>query len=176
MDFLYNMDLLIAIIALIVAWMIFSKRQQRKTEQHRDSSSKYPTQNRRCYYTKKRYISPTEMRYAYAIQRAIPTKYRLLPQVCLASIIEKHSDSKYQSELFRIVDFGIFDENYNVKLLIEINDSTHKQADRRERDAKVKDICVMANIPLITFWTEYGVDEEYIRRKINQYIHTGERR
>lgn len=110
------------------------------------------------------------MDYAYAIQRTLPTSYILLPQVCLASIIEKHSDSKYQSELFRIVDFGIFDNDYNVQVLIEINDSTHKQADRIERDRKVKEICSMANIPLITLWTQYGINENYIKEKIAQYI------
>ena len=164
------MDFFIILILLWIAITVYQKIKQRQSKQFKHTSKKYPTQNHYCSYTKKPYITPTEMRYAYAIQKAISANHRLLPQVCLGSILEKHSDSKYQSELFRMIDFGIFDENFNVLLLIEIHDSTHNQPDRIERDHKVKEICKMANIPLITFWTKYGVDEEYIQRKIKEYL------
>lgn len=50
-----------------------------------------------------------------------------LLQVNLASIISKDSNQRYQSELYRNVDYGIFSKDLTkLYLLIELNDSTHK--------------------------------------------------
>lgn len=76
----------------------------------------------------------------------------------------------YHNELFRNIDFGIFDKSYNLKLLIEINDKTHTLSDRRERDKKVRTICAKANIPIITFRTSYGINEEYIEKRLHKYL------
>ena len=121
-------------------------------------------------YQKKKLLTKNEISYARAIQKATSYQYRLYPQVCLASIIQKTSDNTYANELFRIVDFGIFDTDYNIIALIEINDRSHKEWKRIERDKKVKDICESAGIPLITFWTDYGVNEEYIQKRIQEQL------
>ncbi|MBE6916660.1 MAG: DUF2726 domain-containing protein [Ruminococcaceae bacterium] len=87
-----------------------------------------------------------------------------------ASIIDKESQSKYRNELFRNIDFGIFDSNYSLKLLIEINDESHMRADRSARDSKVKTICDEAGIPLIVFWTKYGINKAYIHNRLATYL------
>lgn len=92
--------------------------------------------------------------------------YKVIPQVNLASIITKQSDSRYNTELFRNIDFGIFDNEYNLLLLIELNDSSHKQAIRHERDLKVKRSCESAKIKLIFFYTSYPNEEDYIINRI----------
>lgn len=56
--------------------------------------------------------------------------------------------------------------------MIEINDRTHLQNNRRERDIKVRDICEKAKIPLITFWTDKPNEESYIQYRIDQAIQT----
>ena len=76
----------------------------------------------------------------------------------------------YVNELFRIIDFGVFDKEDNIILLIEINDSSHRLYHRRKRDEKVKEICAEAEIPLLTFWTEYCINEQYIERRINECL------
>ena len=96
--------------------------------------------------------------------------YILQPQINLASIINKESNSRYQNELFRNIDFGIFDKNYKLIVLIEINDRSHLDPKRRERDDKVHRICKNANIPLITFWTSREVKETYIRDTLRAYV------
>ena len=53
-----------------------------------------------------------------------------------------------------------------VKLLIEINDKTHKQSNRIARDIKVKEICEKADIKLITFYTNYPNKEDYVINRI----------
>ena len=51
----------------------------------------------------------------------------------------KVSSEKYRLELFRVIDFGIFDQEYKLCVLVEINDPSHETPER-ERDKKVVEI------------------------------------
>ncbi len=122
------------------------------------------------HYEPKRLITPTEQKYFFAIRKTLsPTKYALYPQINLATIIEKVGDHTYQNELFRNIDFVVFDTNYMPVLLIEINDKTHKTPTRIERDKKIKEICYIARLPIIELWTDWGIDEEHIANEIKKY-------
>lgn len=127
--------------------------------------------NKYIYELKTSLITPTEKEYLAVIQDILPKKYCLLPQINLASIINKIDNSKYRSELFRNIDAGIFDaKTYKPLVLIEINDSTHNMPDRRERDEKVRKICEEAGIPLVTFWVKHGINKDYMQIQILQAI------
>ena len=121
-------------------------------------------------YEKKALLTFTEIKFKNAIEKALPNGYKLYPQINLASIIKRTDEHKYQNELYRNVDFCVFNEKYIPQVIIEINDKTHNEKSRQARDYKVKDICAKANIPLITFWTDYGVNESYIEKKINEVL------
>ena len=91
----------------------------------------------------------------------------IVPQVNLASIIQKVSNSRFNTELFRNIDFGIFSADYSkVLLLIELNDESHNNFHRKKRDIKVHEICNKAGIKLITFYTRYSNEKEYVKRRI----------
>lgn len=122
------------------------------------------------YIAKRSLMTECEKKYFEAIKNVLWDGYTVLPQVNLSSVIEKHSSSKYRNELFRIVDFGIFDYSFRPILLIEINDSTHTEKSRIERDIKVKSMCESAGIPIITFWTKYGVNVDYIKKRIEEHL------
>ena len=68
--------------------------------------------------------------------------------------------------LYRNIDFGIFNQNFEPLLLIEINDSTHNRPDRKERDKKVRNICENAGIKLITFYSDKSNKADYIINRI----------
>lgn len=91
-------------------------------------------------------------------------KYIVLPQINLASIINK--DAKYRNELFRNIDYGIFNYEYKPLLLIELNDKTHKYKKRRKRDIKINELCQKANLKLITFYSSYSNEENYVINRI----------
>jgi|GEM_PF-825406 len=147
-------------------------------------AARYKKKFRAPAYTQNTAVSETDLEYSArdslmtdcekkfftAFSNILGDTYILQPQVNLASIIHKDSESKYQNELFRNIDFGVFDREYTLKLLIEINDPTHKHPDRIERDKKVRAICDKAGIPLIAFWTQYGVNEHYIRNRLAKYL------
>lgn len=96
-------------------------------------------------------------------------KYIIIPQVNLASIIEK-CGGKYHSELFRNIDFGIFDKDYNLLLLIELNDKTHISIKRKDRDLKVKKILADSQIPLLVFYTYYPNEKGYVINRITKAL------
>ena len=123
--------------------------------------------NNNIYQLKASLVTPIEKRYISIIQSILPERYFLIPQVCLRSIIEKVDNSRYASELFRLIDIGIFEKNtYKPIMLIEINDKSHHLQSRRERDQKVRNICEEAGIPLVTFWQMYNIDIEYVKETI----------
>ncbi len=108
-----------------------------------------------AYRSKKCLMTNTEFKYFEAFKRILQnTRYVILPQVCLSTIVERKEVHKFQSELSRIADFCIFNEDYKPLLVIEINDSSHNLRERKNRDSKVKYILKSAKIPLLTIWTK----------------------
>ena len=156
---------LIKLIQFIISFCS-SKQEEKPIETNQPPEKPEEHYEEESLYKPKKLLTNCEKKYQQIIQRSIPESYKLIPQVCLASIIEKTDKFAYANELFRIVDFGVFDEYNNVKLLIEINDRSHNRSDRIARDYKVKTICEEANIPLITFWVTANISETYIKSTI----------
>ena len=123
------------------------------------------------YRAKQRLITKNEESYLKAIENCIDHNlYDIHSQIPLSSIVEKIDHSRYHNELFRSIDFLITDKEQKPLLCIEINDKTHNRFDRQERDHKVQGILHEAGIPLVTFWTKYGVNEKYISKRINEIL------
>ena len=118
------------------------------------------------YEVKGSFITPAEIQYLKVIKNLLPKGYYVQSQINLASVIVKKDTARFHNELFRNVDAGVFDANHHPIFLIEINDGTHKSRQRRERDIKVKNICEEAGLPLVVLWTSYGVNEDYIKKKL----------
>lgn len=113
-------------------------------------------------YKIKPIMSETEKEY-YEIFKKLGKEYIVEPQINLCSVIEKNSINKkdiYRNELFRNVDFGIFDKDHNLLLLIEVNDKSHKLEYATMRDRKVRDLCRKAGIKLMIFTTYYRYQEK----------------
>ena len=128
----------------------------------------YNYNNNYRYYDKNKFMTNYE-KYFYDIFVELEKEYyiRIHPQVNLATIIKKNSDSGKMLELFKNIDFGIFTRNYEeLLLLIEINDKTHNIPKRIKRDKKVKEIVNEAGIKLITFYSNYPNSKEYVKNRI----------
>lgn len=125
-------------------------------------------------YEKKPIMSDYEIMF-YNRMKDSETEYNIVPQLVLSSVVDKKSKQKYRSELYRIIDFAIFSKDYSkLLLLIELNDNTHNQRKRKDRDLKVKKICNSAKIKLITFYTKYPNEKDYIINRIKKEIETNE--
>lgn len=125
-------------------------------------------------YEKKPIMSDYEIMF-YNRMKDLETEYNIVPQLVLSSVVDKKSKQKYRSELYRIIDFAIFSKDYSkLLLLIELNDNTHNQRKIKDRDLKVKKICNSAKIKLITFYTKYPNEKDYIINRIKKEIETNE--
>ncbi len=133
---------------------------QGQEEPHSDESRKF------LYELKASLVTETERKFLDCIKSVLPEGYQVQPQVNLASFIVRTDGARFQNELYRNVDFMILDFSYKPLILIEINDQTHLSPERRERDKKVDRICEEAGIPIIKLWTSYGVNPEYIKKRI----------
>lgn len=107
----------------------------------------------------------------YNIFKDLENDYIIVPQLNLASVIKKVNNNKYYSELFRNIDFAIFSKDYSrLLLLIEINDKTHQQSNRKDRDLKVQKICNDVNVKLIKFYTNYPNEKDYVLNRVKNYL------
>ena len=122
------------------------------------------------YELKNEYMTKSEQSYYNAILSVLPENLKLFPQANLSTVINKTDNSPFHNELYRNVDFLITDNEFKPLIFIEINDQSHTEKARKERDQKVKFICEEAGIPIITLWTNYGINAEYIKKRIDETL------
>ena len=111
-----------------------------------------------------------EQQFFKALKEIVPQGYHVFPQINLAAFIERVDNTPFRNELFRNVDFLITDAAFAPKIAVEINDPTHHEYERRKRDEKVAAICAEAGVPIVTLWTNYGVNREYMQKRITETL------
>lgn len=135
-----------------------------------DNDNKIERQKEETVYKIKPIMSEYEKKF-YNILKELSNEYEIIPQLNLASVVLKVNNNKYYSDLFRNIDFAIFSKDYSkLILLIEINDKTHNTTQRKSRDLKVKKICNDINVPLMTFYTSYPNEKNYVLNRIKNEI------
>ncbi len=154
-------EFLSSIIWIVIIYLIKSWKPKKNSTSPLTSQIVEPIKNE---YLRKNIMTANEFAFFKKIQE-LETKYIIIPQVNLAAIIDK-TGSKYHNELFKNIDFGIFSKEYELLLLIELNDASHNQIKRRDRDLKVKKILNECNIPMLTFYTFYPNEKNYVLNRI----------
>lgn len=129
-----------------------------------------PMRRRFLYECRKSLITANEQQFFKALKEIVPQGYHVFPQINLAAFIERVDNTPFRNELFRNVDFLITDAAFAPKIAVEINDPTHHEYERRKRDEKVAAICAEAGVPIITLWTNYGVNHEYMQKRITETL------
>lgn len=159
---------LLIIVAIATLFLIIKIKTESKEKKNDTIDQQFPLKK---FEVKNSLMTDCEKEFYNAILKAVPPSYIVIPQVNLASIIRHTDNVKYANDLFRNIDFGIFNSDFKPIALIEINDKTHEEdKSRQARDYKVKNICNEAEIPLITLWTKYGVNQEYIDKRIAEVL------
>lgn len=145
--------LIVIIILAIAVISAFTSRKNVKSE-------------KQFTYFQKPFLTESEKKFLDLMKPLEKYGLIIIPQVNLASIIKKDGNTRYNTELFRNIDFGIFDKNYDVKLLIELNDATHNEKKRKYRDARVREITKIAKISFLTFYTNKPNRQDYVLHRI----------
>ena len=110
----------------------------------------------KLYTLKHPIMSVNEKKFFKIMREKLGNNYIITPQINLQSIIETPLSNSRNDELFRNVDFGIFDtEMYHPLMLIEINGKQHSNEEYwRKRDKSVKEILESAGLMLYTINNE----------------------
>lgn len=123
------------------------------------------------YERKSTMLTKPEYNFLLLLRGISPDKYEVVPQVALANVIDKKTNTSYRNELFRVCDYCFVDrETFEPLLLVELNDRSHLRADRQERDAKVAAICADAKLPLVTFWLDGDLSFSTVKRAVQRAI------
>ena len=135
-----------------------------------DTNSINYTKNEETIYTRKKLMTDYEYKF-YNILKELEDNYTIVPQLNLAAVVKKINNNRYYSELFRNIDFAIFTKDYQeLLLLIELNDQTHNNYNRKDRDFKVKKICNDIGLKLMTFYTKYPNEKAYVINRIKNEL------
>lgn len=167
---LFNVKFLYLFIILLIALMIIIFMYRRsKINNNNNKPTTLPSQkNGDFYYEIKPYLTPSEYVFYHKL-KSINTEWIIIPQVPLSAIIKK-VNGRGHNELSRILDFCIFDKNFNLLLAIELNDSSHNKINRIDRDLKVRKILNDCYIKLLTFYTKYPNEQDYVSKRIIEAI------
>ncbi|MFR2585189.1 MAG: DUF2726 domain-containing protein [Bacilli bacterium] len=164
--------LTIIVICAIIAKETNSNSIETNSKENTSDESSNTISKNNTAYIRKNFLTNNELIFLNKLKELeMENGLKVVPQVNLATIIKKISDIPYQNELFRNIDYGIFSNNYErLLLLIELNDSSHQSQNRQYRDKKVHEICEMAGIKLIRFYTKYPNEKEYVKNRIRNEI------
>jgi very-short-patch-repair endonuclease len=106
------------------------------------------------------------------LQSAAPAGMLLFAQVRLANLVEVQSWARYdKTHWYKIqakcVDFVLCEPcTFIPRLVIELDDSSHKRADRRERDAFVDAVLAAASLPIMHVRWQRRYDPRVLAQQI----------
>ncbi len=123
-------------------------------------------------YQKKEYMM-TETEWAFfgcLCKLLCPYGYVVHPQVPLVSVIKRLRRTAEREELYGIVDFCILDSEYHPLLLIEVDEENGEKASAAQNFEAMRNVIAQANLPLVVLWTNYGVNEMYVRERLKEYL------
>lgn len=133
------MIIYLLIIVCLIGY-IFLDKNKPATKEEKIENSPLNTNEFQGKYCKKYLLTKNEYHEFQKLKKIASVKgYIICPKVRLLDLIEpKRGDPKYKTLFYKIqakhVDFVICDQNLYVKAILELDDNSHNQADRKERD------------------------------------------
>lgn len=139
---------------------------------HRQSSSiNYP------YGLRSRFLSHAEFSFFRVLQQAVGDRYYILIKVRVADLLyvkRPHENFPARNRIDRKhVDFVICDPNTMQPLAaIELDDSSHQRADRRDRDSFMNAAFLNAGLPLVHIPAARSYNPRRIAEHLRQHVPT----
>lgn len=120
-------------------------------------------------------LSPAERQFAEVLRQAVAGRHLILAKVRLADVFKIEAQGKDWWRAFgrvsnKHVDIVLVNPStWAPELVIELDDSSHRRPQRRERDALVNRICEAGRLPLLRVsvrrrWNVRELAEEIERR------------
>jgi len=121
-------------------------------------------------------LTPAEINFLRSLELAVRSDWMIFSMVRLADVIKVRSRTRkfqaWQNRIFgKHLDFVLCDiETLEVKLAIELDDSSHQRRDRHKRDRFVNSALTSAGLPMLRVPVEAKYETAEIRKMIEQSL------
>ncbi|MGF6996821.1 DUF2726 domain-containing protein [Paraburkholderia sp. GAS32] len=116
-------------------------------------------------YQSRALLTRNEIEFWTRLTRALPQAH-VFPQVAMSALIEPRNSRFAEQNFRRIagqrVDFAIYDQQFNILCVIELDDPTHDEFKDRQRDARLQS----AGIRCVRFEARSRPDFKTIRARV----------
>ena len=165
--------ILIIVIFLIILAKYFNN-PNRFTNNNFDNTSHIPKTNYKLSYEKKTTLLTESERKFYKLLKTLTDEmgYSLFSQVSLYQIIRSKDQVAFNKIRSKSIDFVITDNYSNIKLCIELDDSTHQRFNRIERDKFINELFEELDIKLLHIPVQNFYNLEDLKCKIENCIIT----
>lgn len=165
--------ILIIVIFLIILAKYFNN-PNRFTNNNFDNTSPVPKANYKLSYEKKTTLLTESERKFYKLLKTLTDEmgYSLFSQVSLYQIIRSKDQVAFNKIRSKSIDFVITDNYSNIKLCIELDDSTHQRFNRLERDKFINELFEDLDIKLLRIPVQNFYNLEDLKCKIENCILT----
>ena len=172
-------NLLLLFWVIIIVWFIFFRNKSKDIEQTENvDEEKLENPNYYLPYRVRKTIMSEHERLLFCnLKVVLGSIYDVYPQMKLDKIfcVERQRAYKYYLGWLRrinqkSVDFLVVDKNTQSPVFaIELDDSSHEDEDRIERDKFVQELFKRNNFPLVRFNPgQYGIEE--LKTILNKYL------
>lgn len=119
-------------------------------------------------------FSPAERSFLGVLDQAVGEQYRIFGKVRVADAIQPRRglDKRKRQIAFNEISSKHFDfllcarSDLSILCAIELDDASHKQTSRRERDLFLENTCRAADLPLLRIPAEHGYTAQELRTRI----------
>lgn len=163
------MYLVIIIILVIIITILENRMNNTKTENNKNENV---IENYNEKYEKSDYLLTRNELKFYRILKQITDKlgYSLFCQVALYEIVKNKNYKDFNKIRSKSIDFVITQENCKILLCIELDDTTHEQRKRIERDNFINKLFKDLNIKLLRIPMQNFYNMEELENKIKELL------
>ena len=159
--------MLYLILIIVIILLIIEKIQNKQIIENQQN-----IKNINEIYEKKEYLlTPNELKF-YKLLKNITNKLdmNLFTQVSLYQIINCKDYKEFNRIKSKSIDFVLTEKNCKIKLCIELDDNTHNQQKRIERDNFINKIFNDLNIKLLRIPVQNFYNLEELEQKIKENL------
>jgi hypothetical protein len=152
--------LLLVFLALLGAYLVLKRIPRRKTDE--------------VTFLRRPFLSKAEVVFLEVLETSVYPQYRVFAQVPLRALIGvncENPSNKMRAENrinFKTVDFVLVDpQSFEVHKVVELDDRTHDDVRRKDRDVFIDDVLGRAGLPIIHCEFQIFYDPASLRSQLN---------
>lgn len=121
-------------------------------------------------------VTQAELRFLRTLQAAVGGSWAVFAMVRMADLLKVPGDvpgaQSFRNKIFgKHIDFVLCDnDSMELRLAIELDDSSHSRSDRQERDVFVNEALRSAGLPLLRVPVAENYDKIELRKTIDQMM------